>query len=199
MSEEHEEINGKIVKDQKGKPKMVKKIVEKGQVNPEWLAKHLLTDKSHPSDWFLALLSDKRLPGQSNHIISLADWTSYTNTKTMLINAGQLGGIYPDFKPFSPQEVKQFLALYILQGLSPSPKVKLKFKHQYKDPVNGNNMCHKVFGRNGDKSHKMFKALFTCQDPMKLVASRKTHPNFKIDSFLAHLHGSMNIRPLHFS
>ena len=162
----------------------MKKIVEKGWSNPEWLAKHILTNRSHPSDWFSALLPDKILPGQSNHIISLADWTSYTNTKAMLVNAGQPGGIYPDFKPFFPQELKQILVPDILQGLSPSPQIKLKFKPQYKDPVNGNDMRHKVFGRNGDKRHKMFKALFMCQDPMKVAPSRKNHRNFKIDGSL---------------
>jgi len=79
--------------------------------------------KSHPADWFSALLPDKRSPENPNHIVSIADWTTFTNCKAWLANAGQGGLIYQDFKEFSAKEVKQFLALYILQGLSPSPQI----------------------------------------------------------------------------
>jgi len=79
----------------------------------------------------LALLPEKRVPEQPNHLVSIADWTTFTNKKAMLANAGPGGIIYQDFKPLTPQEVKQFLALYILQGLSPSPQIKQKFKPQH--------------------------------------------------------------------
>jgi hypothetical protein len=45
------------------------------------------------------------------------------NTHAILSNAGNPNHIYPDFTPFIPQEVKQFIGLYILQGLSSSPPV----------------------------------------------------------------------------
>jgi len=51
----------------------------------------------------------------------------------MLANAGPGGIIYQYFKPFTLEEVKQFLALYILQGLSPLPQIKQKFKPQHED------------------------------------------------------------------
>jgi hypothetical protein len=66
---------------------------------------------------------------------------TYLNTHAMLSNAGNPSHIYPDFKPFSPQEVKQFIGLYILQGLSPSPQVKQKFKPRNEDYVYGNDLC----------------------------------------------------------
>jgi hypothetical protein len=83
-----------------------------------------------------------------------------------------------------PTEVRNYLALYILQGLSPSPQVKQKFQTQSVDPVNGNDMVVTVFGRNADKRHKMFKAYFCIQDPRKVVPPKTSHPNFKIDPFL---------------
>jgi len=55
--------------------------------------------------------------------VTIADWTTYSNTKAMLCNAGMQGGIYPEFTPFSPQEIKRFIGLYVLQGLTPSPQV----------------------------------------------------------------------------
>ncbi len=105
--------------------------------------------------------------------------------KALLANAGEV--IYASsggFKPFTPTEVRNFLALYILQGLSPSPQVKQKFQPQSVDPVNGNDMVVSMFGRNAEKRHKMFKVCFCVQDPRKIVPPKTTHPNFKIDPFL---------------
>jgi len=123
-SQEYEVDNkGNIHRDRKGEPKWAKPIIEQGRANPAWLEKNKLTSKSHPADWFSALLPDKRSPENPNHIVSIADWTTFTNCKAWLANAGQGGLIYQDFKEFSAKEVKQFLALYILQGLSPSPQI----------------------------------------------------------------------------
>ena len=82
----------------------------------------------------------------------------------MLLNAGAEGSVYPDFKPFTSLEIHHVIALYILQGLFPSPQVKMKFKPQHINPVNGHDLCCKVFGVNTDKCHKMFKAFFGLQD-----------------------------------
>ena len=60
-------------------------------------------------------------------MVTIANWCSYTNTHALLVNAGIPGHIYPEFHPFTPTEVKQFVALYILQGLSPLLQVKMKF------------------------------------------------------------------------
>jgi hypothetical protein len=60
------------------------------------------------------------------------------------MNAGS--SIYSgEFKPFTPQELRRFIALYILQGLSPSPQVKMKFAPQAMDKINGSHMCFGLF------------------------------------------------------
>jgi len=117
-------------------------------------------------------------------MVTLAEWTTNTNTRAILLNAGVLGRVYPEFKPFTPMEIKQFIGLYILQGLSPSPQLKLKFHPQNEDPINGSDLCYKVFEKNADKCHKHFKAFFTLQNSLKQVPSKKTHSNFKVDPFL---------------
>ena len=173
MAPERKIVHGKIVKDRKGKEVMEQTIRKQGRANPEFLKKHKLTEFSQPQEWFSSLLPDKRQPNDSKHIISIADWTSYTNKKALIANAGQEGGMYPDFKPFSPKWIKQFIGLYILHGLSPSPQVKMKFKPQHEDPINGNDLCAEVFGSNGGKEHKYFKAFFGCQDPMLPLPQKK--------------------------
>jgi hypothetical protein len=111
------------------------------------------------------LLPLKRYAGYPVSLVTINEWTTYANKKAMLANAGVAGGVYKD----SPKEVQQYLALYIFQGLSPSPQIKMKFVPQKEDPINGSDICYKIFGRNGDRWHKMFKAFFSCQDPLKAV------------------------------
>jgi hypothetical protein len=115
--------------------------------------------------------------------VTIDEWATCTNLKAILMNAGAT--FYQgSFKPFTPLEIRWFLALYILQGLSPSPQIKMKFLPQSVDRINGNDMCCHVFGPNAAKRHKEFKAFFTVQDPRKKVPPRVMHPNFKIDPFL---------------
>jgi hypothetical protein len=87
------------------------------------LKKHKLTKESKPSDWLEALLPLRKQPGDPIYLVTLNDWTTYTNKKALLPNAEVPGGIYCYLKPFSPDEIRQFLALYIYQGLSPSSQI----------------------------------------------------------------------------
>ncbi len=187
LCEVYKSVNGKLVKDRRGNQVKEKEIMNEGRANLEWLMKKKITMESSSEDWVEALLQDKRKPTIPRHVVTMAEWTTYSNTKPMLSNAGQKGGICPEVTPFSPQEIKSFLGLYVLHGLTPSPQVKMKFKSQLEDPVCGSDVCHAVFGKNAEKRHKHFKAFFSCQDPMLPNPSRKTHPNHKIDNFLSHV------------
>ena len=82
---------------------------------------------------------------------------------------------------------ERFIALYILQGLNPSPQVEMKFNSQETDPVQGNDLCYHVFGCDAVRRHKQFKAFFCVQDPMKVAPPRKEQPTYKIDPFLIHV------------
>ena len=152
-----------------------------------FLDRHKLTDFSCPHDWFSALLPDAKKSNDSKHTVCLADSTSYINTKVLLANAGADGAIYKDFKPLTVKRIKQFIDLHIFNGLSPSPQIKMKFKPQHEDPVNGKNLCFKIFGKNGEREHKWFKTFFGVQDPKLPIPSKTTHPNFKVDRFLSHI------------
>jgi hypothetical protein len=117
-------------------------------------------------------------------MVSIRDWATYLNTHAILSNAGNPNHIYPDFQPFSPQEVKQFIGLYILQGLSPSSQVHQKLKPHHEDYADGNDLCYQVFGKKGERQHKHFKTFFAVQGPLKVIPLKNTHPNWKVDPFL---------------
>ena len=81
------------MKDRRGKQITEQVIRNEGRANAEWLEKNKLTMNSPPEDWVEALLKDKRKPTDPRNVVTLAEWTTYTNTKAMLCNAGQKGGI----------------------------------------------------------------------------------------------------------
>ena len=103
------------------------------------------------------------------------------------MGAGVEGGIYSTFQSFSYLEIEQFIGLYIFQGLNPSPKINSKFHSQLDDPIQGNDLCYRVFGSNASKRHKQFKAFFTVQDPIKTPPARKDRPTYKVDPLLKHV------------
>lgn len=48
------------------------------------------------------------------------------------------GNYYHDFVDFTPLEIRQRFAVYVLHGLTPSPGLEMKFKTEKEDCMNGN-------------------------------------------------------------
>ena len=63
----------------------------------------------------------------------------------------------------------------------------MKFKNQTKDPLNGLDLFHRVFGKRGVTRHKEFKAFFAGVNAIAPTPSTSTHPNWKIDPLLKHM------------
>ena len=63
----------------------------------------------------------------------------------------------------------------------------MKFSSQASDPVQGNDLCFRMFGRDAVRQHKQFKAFFTVQDPAKISPDRKQRPTYKVDPIIKHL------------
>ena len=94
------------------------------------------------------------------------------------ISAGVGSTMYiDDWKPFTVNELRQHFGLYVLQGLSPSPRVEYKFKPQRRDGIGGNDMIHNAFSSNADRRHKHFKAFLACCNPIIPPPSRDEYPN----------------------
>ena len=84
----------------------------------------------------------------------------------------------------------QHIGLYLLQALSPSPQVDMKFYSQKDDPVNGNDLAHTSFGvkaATSQRRHRHFKSFFASNDPCHPVPSRDEVPNWKVHPFLKHI------------
>ena len=94
---------------------------------------------------------------------------------------------YPSWKPFSLDEFKKINALYKYQGLNPSLRIDMKFKYQAEDPLQGSDLCSKIFGVGAETRYKQWEALVTLQCSKKPVPPKTTHPNFKVDPFLKHM------------
>jgi len=150
---------------------------DKGAPNPKFIKQHGLNTSSHPIDWFEAYMPDDLW----------AEWTTNTNRKAYLSNAGNPGQPYPDFKPFSILELRQFVGLYMIHGLAPSPRVEMKMRSQSVDPVNGNDLVWTSLPPNAERRLKHFKKFFSIQDPVRAAPPRKQKPNWKVDPFIKHI------------
>jgi len=102
----------------------------------------------------------------------------------MIVGAG--GSIYPNCVPFSVDEVKKHIGLYIFHGIAPSPQVEMKFQSTKNNEANGNDFIHGVFGRRAFERYREFKDFFVAVDSIKPTPPRASHLNWKISSFFRH-------------
>ena len=80
--------------------------------------------------------------------------------KAIMANAGKRGGKYSDFKDFTKRELMAHLGVYLLHSIFPSPQIEMKYKYHAEDPVNGSDICNRIFGIKGVTRQKEFKAFF---------------------------------------
>jgi len=102
-------------------------------VNIAFIRNNNLNLYSHPAHWFQAFLPI-RDTGLTN-CFSMEKVLPWTNLRALIDNAN-LGGKYKDFTKFTLDEIMRHIGLYLLQGLSPSPQIEMKFTLQHKNPVN---------------------------------------------------------------
>ena len=156
------------------------------QPNMAFIRKHGLGKRSHPSKWFEPFMPTK---SKNKRDFSIENCLKWTNVRALMEGAG-LGGKYEDFVNFDLKEFKRHLGLYLLQALSPSPQIDMKFQCPNDDPVNGNEMVHKAFGSSAwkaERRHRHFKSFFASVDPTISIPSRTTHPNHKVSPLLRHM------------
>ena len=91
----------------------------------------------------------------------MSTWTTFTNLKAGFQHAGKRGGPYEgEWKDFEPFELKKYIGVYILQGLSPSPQVKQKIRTQAEDEVNGCDFINCCLGPGAERQHNIFGWFF---------------------------------------
>jgi hypothetical protein len=120
--------NGEVKIDREGKPIMNDVIRKKGFPKHSFLGKTKLTIDSHPAEWFASLMPDCPRGFDPPPVACIDQWVQYL--KASLAQTGSL--IYPDFTPFKTEEFKKHIGLYILDGLSPSPRHLRSSSHKKK-------------------------------------------------------------------
>ncbi len=164
-----------------------------GGPNTDFLERYGLDETSHPVDWFSAFMpmnpnmnkedpAAANVKGDQTTKFAVSNWTSYSNAKAMLCNAGELGSIYAGkFKPFKNDDVTAMLGIYIIDGLAPSPQLTQKMQDQERQPTQGNDRIAAVIGPGWQQKHRSFWHFFASQDPMMTPPPKKQCPNFKVD------------------
>eukprot|EP00957_Ditylum_brightwellii_P167469 12748706-Ditylum_brightwellii.AAC.1 len=112
-----------------------------GSPCPNFISCHGLNTNSYPAAWFCAFCPDKLPQSQKPfQTFCVAEWTTFLNLNAALYNAGNM--TYKRFTNFTPEEIEKHIGVYILNGPSPSPDIKMKFRQQKNEQVNGNDAIH---------------------------------------------------------
>ena len=165
--------NGKLLFED-GKHVYEKVNSEDTVPNVEFLHRNKITLASSPADWFNLFLPKSK---HANSKLSISEITKWTNAKGLLEEK---------VLNFTTEEIMKHLGLYVLQGVSPCPKVEMKFSSQAEDPVNGSDLCCKIFGgtSKGKRRHAQFKKYFAVCDPIVPTPDVKLSPNWKIEKLV---------------
>ena len=83
---------------------------------------------SHTANWFNVFMPIHYKIQAHPDEVTISYFTSYTNKKLLLMNAGPGGSIYPNFAPCAVDEVMKHLGIYIFHVILPSPRVEMKFQ-----------------------------------------------------------------------
>ena len=94
-----------------------------GCVDPSFIAKHKLGIDTTPEEFVSLFLQFGKNQHGSKEFISFELLTMWTNLKATLAGAGKGGTYYTVFTPFSVEEIRHHIGLYIFHGLSPSPMI----------------------------------------------------------------------------
>ena len=114
--------------------------------NPTTFPSHCSSTGVVSRHFFPFMMGRQIIPPHPNTPYWMHRWANFTNKEVVMLGAGVQSGVYLTFKVFSYLEIKRFIGLYILQGLNPSPQVEMKFSSQASDPVQGNDLCFRMFG-----------------------------------------------------
>ena len=133
----------------------------------QWLNRHNLTTASCPIDWMMAMLI--KCGGQQNRKKKtiFSNWVSWSAAKGFLVDCSQKDGTYSFWKSFPVTEIKIFVGLFILNGISISPRLDWKFKKKQNEvPANGSDLWCAAFRKDAENRLKQSRSLSDVQDPL---------------------------------
>ena len=102
---------------------------------------------------FLPMKSNPYYRKRIHYFPSIELLTKWNNQKEILAGAGKDGTCYKYFVPFTAQEFRQHIGVYIFHGLSPSPRVENKFRPDHTDEVHGKKIIDNSFGPSVERRH----------------------------------------------
>ena len=161
----------------------------------DFLRRYGLDKNNHLMDWFTAFMpltpeNNKEDPavvnvkGDRHTKFAVSNWTAYSNTKAMMVGAGDECQIFAGkHRPFTNQDIMTMLGVYILDGLAPSPKLVQKMQPQSKSPTHDNDRIADTIGPGYQQKHRSFRHFFATQDPLMVSPAKGKCPNFKADEF----------------
>ena len=118
--------------------------------------------------------------------MSVAQLTTWKNTKVVIYNSGDGGVQYPSFEEFLVEDIMQHIGVYMQNGISTSPQISYKFYSPDKKEINGSIIVNRVIGKNAHRSHRESKSFFSCCNPEIPIPPRREQPNWKRSALFRH-------------
>ena len=166
------------------------KVWLKGEPRLTFMRETKLTVTSHPVEWVNAFFPvyglHNKSKGETPYELSSEKLCMWSNFKAALMEMGTKK-LYAKFKPFATQEWDQYLYLFFLNGLAPSPQIEMKLYSEEKNPIHSNVFLRRELGGSSPQRLREWKCCFATQDRRLAILSRKTHPNFRGDEYFWHL------------
>ena len=143
--------------------------------------------------WFNALLpqtpkdnneklKDIDVKGYGKTKFAMSNWTSYTNMKASIANAGEEGHIFAGkYKTFKNNDLAQIIGVYILDGLATSYRLIQKMQSKSKQRNHGNDFIANCISPGYEAKYQHFRHFFAVQDPMMMPPPKLKCPNYKVD------------------
>ena len=130
-------------------------------------------------------LSDVDVKRDGKTKFAISNWTSYTNQKASMANAGEGGHIFAGkCLPFKNEDITQMVGVYILDGLAPSHQIIQKMQPQSKERTHGNDFIASCIFLGYEQKYRAFRHFFGTQDPLMAPPPPQAQcPNFKVDEF----------------
>ena len=125
------------------------------------------------------------MKGDGRTKLAMSNWTTYTNTKATIVNAGENGHIFAGrYVLLTSVEIWQMIGVYsIIHGVAHLPQLKLKMIPQTLNQTHDNDFIVEHVGKNVEMKQKISLHFFGCQHPLMQRKSKEECPNLKVDKF----------------
>ena len=122
--------------------------------NIDFSIKQNLTSDYHPAHWFDYFMPIEKKRQDLPQVVSVAQLTTWKNTKAVLYNEGDGGVQYPSFEAFWVEDIIKHIRVYMHNGIYTSPQVIYNLDYPDKNQINGYAIVNRAIVKNAHQRQR---------------------------------------------